>query len=128
MKSIIVSKFYSKLEKLGLKKHQCSNDEIKYLESLNEIEQCEVFNDESDFIINRLNFKLISSIFVAVLFILLSFLFLLQDNILLSIIFLIFGVICFFYTKIIKIKIDIQSLLKKIFNDAKSNIIQNIYK
>ena len=57
MKSLIVSKFYSDLEKLGLKKHKVSQEEFDFLELHNIYEKSDIMNQETDFVINRMIIK-----------------------------------------------------------------------
>lgn len=72
MKSVIVSKFYSRLEKLGLNKHKVSESEVKFLDSLSNKEQVEALNDEIDFKINRLNIKMHLCMIIILIIIFLS--------------------------------------------------------
>lgn len=53
MESIIVNKFYSGLEKSGLKRHKPSAEEVEYLNSLGDIQQCDAFIDEIDYNITQ---------------------------------------------------------------------------
>ena len=53
--SIIVQKFYSRCEKLGLKQHKVTQEEVDFLEEMSDIEQCKAFCDEADYNITLLN-------------------------------------------------------------------------
>jgi hypothetical protein len=53
MESVIVNRFYSRLEKSGLKRHKPSEAEIEFLDSLGDIQQCDAFIDEIDYNISQ---------------------------------------------------------------------------
>jgi len=55
--SNIINKYYTKLERIGLKKHQITKNEIQYLESLSKHDRNIELINESDFNINRIKFK-----------------------------------------------------------------------
>jgi len=63
MKSLIVIKFYTKLEKLGLKSHRATAQEIKYLKTISKVEQCDAFYQEAQFKIKRVKLKFKISFF-----------------------------------------------------------------
>jgi len=128
MKSMVVSKFYSRLEKLGLKKHKCSEEEIKYLESMNEIEQCDALNAETDFIIDRLSIKMKISFLVATI-LLFSGVFFLQHNMIwLFVISLLLTGSILIVANRLRSKIQIQKLTRIIFDDVRSGVSQKMFR
>jgi len=72
--SDIVKRFYSPLEKLGLKKHKHSQVELDYLSGFDITEQMDKYVDEADFNINRVSIKFHVSRGLSILFLLLSIL------------------------------------------------------
>jgi len=125
---MIVSKFYSRLEKLGLKKHKVIQDEVEYLSTLPQMEQFELFSNESDFIIERLRIKMNIFLSFSILFILLTF-YLIVSQIYIPIIatslcFLIFLV----FTKRYKTKMEIKSLGKYILKDIQKRVIDKSFR
>jgi len=125
---MVVSKFYSRLEKLGLKKHKCSEEEIKYLESMNEIEQCDALNAETDFIIDRLSIKMKISFLVATI-LLFSGVFFLQHNMIwLFVISLLLTGSILIVANRLRSKIQIQKLTRIIFDDVRSGVSQKMFR
>jgi len=125
---MVVSKFYSRLEKVGLKKHKCSVEEIEYLESLNEIDQCDALNAETDFIIDRLSIKMNLLFMIVTIFVFSSMFFLQHSMIWLFIVSLLFIVATLIVANRLKSKIQIQKLTKIIFVDVKDNVTQKMFR
>jgi len=70
--SDIVKRFYSPLEKLGIKKHKCNQDEVDYVDRFDTIEQLKKYVDEADFNITRISIKFHTSRGLSVLFLILA--------------------------------------------------------
>jgi len=72
--SDIVKKFYSPLEKLGLKKHKNNQIELEYLNGFDIPEQMKKYVDEADFNINRISIKFHISRGLSIFFLIISIL------------------------------------------------------
>jgi len=70
--SNIIDKFYTDIEKIGFKKHKISDNEIKYLESLDKDTMSLELINETEFHIQRIKIKLIFTKIFSLFFLLLS--------------------------------------------------------
>jgi len=70
--SNIVDKFYTDFEKMGLKRHKPSDEEVKYLESLDNNNMSIELINESNFLIQRIKFKLFFTKIFSLFFLLLG--------------------------------------------------------
>ena len=118
---MIVNKFYSKLEKLGFKEHKATDEEIKYLEGLSKVDQCQEFCNESNFNIDILKTKIkISHLLILTLIILSTFLFTTGVYWWFLATFLSIGVILIFI-KHFKNKIDVHQMMVNMFSDVRKD-------
>lgn len=127
--SKIVELFYTPIERIGIKKHKHTQDELDYLEKFNNYEQCEIFKEEADFNIN-LSYKKIKIakfviVFSIVLFFLLSFINII--NWITILIPLILTILSIIFILRCKVKIDVFRIEKNIFCAAKETFIKKTF-
>ena len=128
MNNLIVSKFYSNLEKLGIKKHKTSNDEIEFLNKFNEIKQCDILCQEVDFNISRLNIK-IKILFVFLVAILgVGFMFFCYNYNFIFFLSIVFSGGLYLWMKKFTNKIDVYRIEKKLLKSSKTSTLQNIFR
>ncbi len=119
MDSVIVNKFYSKLERLGFKKHKVTNREIKYLDGLSKINQCQEFCNESNFNIDRLKIKIKILRFIIYILVIFLIFFIISELYWLFLgLFLTIGFMLLFM-RYFKNKMNVYLIIFNIFNDAK---------
>lgn len=129
MESVIVNKFYSKFEKLGLKQHKSTNDELDFLSKMGDLEQCDAFLDEYDYNISKVTensrFALRTSIFI---FVLLLVTFIIDFTVLRSAVFGVFlMVMSFFYFRFEREK-RILRISKNFIKTMRETIVKEMFK
>lgn len=128
--SELVSLFYTPLEKLGLKKHKHTQDELDYLDKFNRHEQCEIFKEEYDFNINRIikKNKFAKSVFVFSFLFLISLLLNTQYLNWISFSILSVSIVASFMVILrYKMKIDIIKIQKNFFTMEKERLIEKTF-
>ena len=98
MKSKIINKFYTQLEKLGLKKHKVSKEEYDFLDGLSDFEQLKLLDDEDIYNLRRVRIKFYAMRSVAILLVITG-LSIITINWLLTVVLIVFSVVAFIISK-----------------------------